>query len=112
LLTIAARRSSSSWMRLGQTIQGHLDHAERAGDDLRLRRDHGLGMLPAQHRPGELRRAGEMRELGVDDDDAGLREALPQLVAQRRRDLLGVETKCHLGGARRARLLEVVDRLS
>jgi hypothetical protein len=56
LLTIAARRSSSSCSRprSAQAVQRQLDHADGALDDLRARRDHRLRLLPAQHRAGDL----------------------------------------------------------
>ena len=110
LLTIAARRSSSSCDQaaLGQAVEGHLDHADRAGDDLRARRDHRFGLLPAQHRAGDLRRVGQVRELGVDDDDAGLGEALLQLVAQGRRRPAPVPERSVTSSGGGVRLLEVV----
>ena len=105
LLTIAARRSSSSSHQpaLGEAVERELHHADGALDDLRARRDHRLGLLAAQHRAGDLGRVGEVGELGVVDHDA--RPARSAAAAPRcsaADDLVGARAQRDLGVARRA----------
>ena len=69
-------------------LQRHLHHADRAQHDLLARADHGLGLLPAQHGAGDFRRVGEVREPRVFDVQAGLLEALLQLVLELGDDLV------------------------
>ena len=84
LETIAALRSSSRWTTLfsGQHRQRHLDHADRALDQGLARRDHGFGLLAAQHRPGDLLRIGKMGEAAFVDRDPGHLQPRDQLGAQ------------------------------
>ena len=79
--TIVARRSSSSSTTPFSlsAIERHLDHADRAGDQGRARRDHRLRLLPAEHRAGDLLGISEMGEAAFVDGDAGDPQPLDQL---------------------------------
>ena len=74
LLTIAALRSSSSWMIdfCRQHVERHFDHADRAFDDALAGGDDGAGLLPLQHGRGDFRRVGEVADARFDHFDAGL----------------------------------------
>ena len=79
---MAALRSSSSctsFFSLKQ-VERPVDHAHRALDDLLAGGDDRLGLLAAEHGLGDLGRVGEMREARLVDLDAGLGQALLELL--------------------------------
>ena len=83
---------------LGELGQGHLDHADGAGDDLAPRGDDGLGLLPAQHRLRDLGRVRQVGEPGVVDHHARGREPGAQVLAEGSGDLVGVAAQGDLRG--------------
>ena len=62
--------------------QRHLHHADRALDDALPGRDDGAGLLPLQHRRGDLRRVGEVADAGLEHLDAGLGQPILDLALQ------------------------------
>ncbi len=77
---------------------------DRALDQGLARRDHRLGLLAAQHRPGDLLRIGQMGEAAFVDSDAGHRQPRDQLQfgAQLGADLVVIAAQRDL------RMLEIV----
>src|SRR5690606_3486159 len=53
-----------------------------AFDDAGAGGDDGAGLLPLQHRLGDLGRVGQMADAGLDDTDAGLVQPLLDLLGQ------------------------------
>ena len=67
---------------LGEALERHLHHADRAEHDLLARADHGFRLLTPQHRARDFRRVGEVSEARVFDVQARLLEALLQLALE------------------------------
>ena len=67
---------------LRQHVERHFDHADRAFDDALARGDDGAGLLPLQHRGGDLGRVGQVADARLDHLDAGLDQPLLDLALQ------------------------------
>ena len=75
---------------LFETLQGQLDHADRAFDDPEPSADHGAGRLLAQHGLGDLRRIGQPGQPGLNDVHPGLPDPVGDLGRELPGDLLHV----------------------
>ncbi len=71
-----------------QFSQRHVHHADGAVNDLLARRNDCFGLLPAQHRLGDLRRVSEVRQPRFFDLHSGLVQADLQFLFQGLRDLI------------------------
>jgi SPFH domain / Band 7 family len=67
----------------------HVDHAHRAVDDPRARRDDRVGLLAAEHCLGDLRRVREMTDAHLDDLHPGDRDPLGHLTGELSGDHVG-----------------------